>query len=112
MASLYYIGSTECALTLARYAPARFDVAAEVTVTGAADLLRLAHQVRQDMWRAVKRLRGFSPVVEVAQEGDALTIRAGGRALPPVPPTAREAIQAVLDCPKNRRRWLKHARPT
>ncbi len=110
MPTLYHIHQASNALTLARHAPARFDVAAEAAVPGAADLLRLAHQVRQDVWRAVRRLRGFSPVVEVTQTETMLHIRAGGRALPPVSPNAAQAIQAVLDCPKNRRRWLEHAR--
>lgn len=110
MPNPYHIHRAPNALTLARHAPARFDVAAEAVVPGAADLLRLAHQVRQDVWRAVRRLRGFSPTVEIRAEGDAIHIRAGGRALAPVPSTAVPAIQAVLDCPKNRRRWLRHAR--
>ncbi len=110
MPTTYTIHRAPNALTLARHAPARFDVAAEATLTGAADLLRLAHQVRQDVWRAVRRLRGFSPVVEVTQAETTLHIRAGGRALPPVSPTANSRIQAVLDDPANRSRWLRHAR--
>lgn len=112
MPTSYHIHQAPNALTLARHAPARFDVAAEAAMPGAADLLRLAHQVRQDVWRAVRRLRGFSPVVEVTQTDDTLRIRAGGRALPPISPKAAEAIQAVLDCPRNRSRWLNHARRT
>ncbi len=108
----YHIHRAPNALTLARHAPARFDVAAEATVAGAADLLRLAHQVRQDVWRAVRRLRGFSPVVQITTTDDTIHIRAGGRAMPPISGAAAPAIQAVLDCPNNRRRWLRHARPT
>lgn len=107
----YHIHRAPNALTLARHAPARFDVAAEATLAGAADLLRLAHQVRQDVWRAVRRLRGISPVVLVTTTDGTIHIRAGGRALPPISGTAAPAIQAVLDCPHNRRRWLRHARP-
>ena len=109
MDSRYHIHRAPNALTLARHAPAHFDVAAEATLADAVDLLRLAHQVRQDVWRALRRLRGFSPTVEIRAEGDMLHIRAGGRAMAPFPPTAAPAIQAVLDCPNNRRRWLKHA---
>ncbi len=76
----------------------------------APNALTLARQVRQDVWRAVRRLRGFSPVVEVTQTDDTLHIRAGGRALPPLSPTANSRIQAVLDNQANRSRWLKHAR--
>ena len=110
MPTSYHIHRVPNALTLARHAPARFDVAAEVTIAGAADLLHLAHQVRQDVWRAVRRLRGFSPVVQITTTDDMIHIRAGGRALPPVSPTANSRIQAVLDDPANRSRWLKYAR--
>lgn len=110
MPTPYHIHRTPNALTLARHAPARFDVAAEATVAGAADLLRLAHQVRQDVWRAVRRLRGFSPVVEITTTDGTIHIRAGGRALPPVSGAVRRRIQAVLDDPANRSRWLRHAR--
>ena len=110
MPTPYHIHQAPNALTLARHSPARFDVAAEAVVPGAADLLRLAHQVRQDVWRAVKRLRGFSPVVEVTQAANTLHIRAGGRALPPISGAVSSRIQAVLDDPANRSRWLRHAR--
>ena len=110
MPAAYHIHRASNVLTLARHAPARFDVAAEAVVPGAADLLRLAHQVRQDVWRAVRRVRGFSPVVEVTQTETMLHIRAGGRASPPVSDVVSRRIQAVLDDPANRSRWLRHAR--
>lgn len=45
-------------LTLSRQLPARFDVVASTTLPEG-DPLRLAHQIRQDMWRMLKRVRGF-----------------------------------------------------
>lgn len=110
MPTLYHIHRAPKALTLARHAPARFDVAAEAAIPGAADPLSLAHQVRQDVWRAVRGLRGFSPVVQITTTDNTIHIRAGGRALVPISPTANSRIQAVLDDPANRSRWLKHAR--
>jgi hypothetical protein len=110
MPTPYHIHRAPNALTLACHAPARFDVAAEATLSGAADLLRLAHQVRQDVWRAVQRLRGFSPVVQVTTTDNTIHIRAGGRALPPISGAVSSRIQTVLDDPANRSRWLRHAR--
>lgn len=65
-------------LTLARKLPARFDVEAATNLP-AAGRLRLAWQVRQDIWRALQRQRGFSPVIEVTSGPGGLFVRAGGR---------------------------------
>lgn len=102
---------TDGALTLARAAPPRFDIAAETVLPApaSASLGRVAHQVRQDMWRALRRLRGFSPVVEVRRTEAGLAIRAGGRAAAPRPGDAARRIEAVLEDPANRRRWIAHA---
>lgn len=96
------------ALTLCRQAPARFDVAVSVELP-AGDPLRLAHQVRQDMWRKLQSLRGFSPVVEVTPKGHGLRVRAGGQVLGRVPSNAAGLITDVLENPLNRARWLRHA---
>ncbi|WP_241482203.1 hypothetical protein [Leisingera sp. ANG-Vp] len=79
------------------------------TVLPAGDPLRLAHQVRQDMWRKLQSLRGFSPVVEVTQEGQGLRVRAGGQVMGRVPSNAADLIAGVLEHPGNRARWLRHA---
>ncbi len=98
-------------LILARRAPVRFDVSATVTMP----LLRktrLAHQIRQDLWRALRRQPGFTPVVKVVQEGGALAITAGGtienRPFHAGHVTAQ--IETVLNDPANRARWQRHAR--
>jgi hypothetical protein len=105
----WHIQQTDAELVLSRRLPARFDVAAEA-VLPAADPLRLAQQVRQDMWRALQSLRGFCPVVSVRRDGGRVGIRAGGELAGRVPGNARARIQAVLDHPGNRARWLRFAR--
>lgn len=89
--------------------PARFDVSAE-TVLPAAPAARVAHQVRQDVWRALQRLRGFSPVVSVQPSEKGLTVVAGGAVAGAIPPETGAEIAAVLENPANRARWLAHAR--
>ena len=95
-------------LTLARHLPARFDVAAR-TVLPLADPLRLAHQIRQDMWRALQRVRGFSPVVEICAAEEAAHVRAGGRVIGVIPPATDRKIREVLENPHHRARWLSYA---
>ncbi|KPA22105.1 hypothetical protein shim_15520 [Shimia sp. SK013] len=96
-------------LTLSRMASARFDVSAR-TVLPDGGRLAVAHQVRQDMWRALQGLRGFAPAVEVRREGGALHVRAGGQVAGAVAKTqVEDTIQGVLDCPKRRARWVRHA---
>jgi len=95
-------------LTLARALPPRFDVAAE-TVLPFARPARLAHQIRQDMWRALQSVRGFSPVVRVEARDGEMFVRAGGRAAAPVAASVRQRIEDVLEDRANRQRWLRHA---
>ncbi len=97
------------ALTVARQLPPRFDVAVSSALP-LADPLRLAQQVRQDIWRAVQRVRGFSPVVTVEVHGEALRVTAGGRVAGRVPGNLASEIRAVLEDGEKRRRWLRHAR--
>ena len=100
------------ALTVARRLPARFDLAAQTRLVGAAQVsrARVAHQVRQDMWRALQDLRGFSPVVEVRRCGGDMVVQAGGAVSGALPRAKAEAaIAAVLEDAANRRRWTRHA---
>ena len=95
-------------LTHARALPPRFDVEARAEFPPArAD--RLARQIRQDMWRALQRTPGFSPVVEVTKAENGLTVRAGGRLTRPAPKTLAARIAALLEAPHHRRRWLRYA---
>ncbi|WP_425099470.1 hypothetical protein [Tropicibacter sp. S64] len=95
---------------LARHWPPRFDVAASA---GFPMLRRgrLARQVRQDLWRVLKGLRGFSPVIQVAALGDGICLTAGGRCLTgtPLPQTTAPRIEALLSDPAHRARWISWA---
>jgi len=95
-------------LVLARRLPVQMDVCAE-TVLPDANRLKVAHQVRQDMWRALQSLRGFAPVVEVTRTAGGLHVRAGGQVDGAVPATAKEDIESVLNDPRKRDRWVRHA---
>lgn len=107
----WHILREEGALTVARHLPVRFDFAARAGFPPARKG-RLAQQIRQDMWRLLQDLRGFSPVVRVAEAGAGLSVTAGGRALRPFPKQACEArVAALLASPAHRARWLAHARP-
>lgn len=95
-------------LTLARRVPARMDVQAQTVLPGMLRRGRVAHQVRQDLWRALRRVRGFSPVVQVSRHPEALLIRAGGQIDGARPAGLCERIAAVLENPANRARWIAH----
>jgi len=104
----WHIEKAEGQVTVSRQLPARFDVRVSTYLAGG-DKLRLATQIRQDMWRAVQSLRGFSPVVQVAQSDDGLLVTAGGRVMGKVTAHLEGLIAGVLEDPKNRARWLKCA---
>lgn len=99
----------EGSYVLARQWPPRFDVAAtsEFPPMRAS---RLARQIRQDLWRALQNLRGFSPVVQIVFTEHGLTVTAGGRLSGKMSPGLESRIQAVLDDPDLRSRWSKWAR--
>jgi len=96
-------------VTVARHLPVRFDVAAEAAFPPVGRL-RLATQVRQDLWRMLQRVRGFSPVIMVEARDGGLWLRAGGRVSGPAP-VARlnDRIAAVLNDADHRARWIAHA---
>jgi hypothetical protein len=96
---------------LYRQPPPRFDISAEVFLICSCSVSqgRLAHQVRQDLWRALQNQRGFCPVVEVEQAGTTLRIRAGGRLPAPIAPNMSDRILAVLEDPQKQMRWIRHA---
>lgn len=97
------------AVTLSRRVPACWDVAVEAELPDGS-MGRIAHQVRQDLWRALQRLRGFSPAVRVEANGDGLLVTAGGAVAGAVPPGTCRKIREVLDDPANRARWVLNAR--
>ncbi len=105
----WHVAPLRDGVELSRRAPARFDLAVEARLP-LMDPLRLAHQVRQDMWRRLQRLRGFAPAVRVTRDGDHLHVTAGGAVNGPIPRAQAEAaIRAVLDDPANRARWRRFA---
>lgn len=108
MSARWHILRTQGSLTLCRQLPPRFDVTAH-TELPLADSAKVAHQIRQDMWRAVQKVRGFSPVVTVTQLGDTLHVVAGGRVNGAVPYTLGAKILSVLENPEKRARWVRHA---
>ena len=117
----WHITREEGALTLTRRLPARFDLAVTQAIacgqrgdmpvgqTGLSKT-RLAHQIRQDIWRALQHQRGFSPVVHVHDTQAGVEITAGGAfagAFAKQLCTAR--IGQILSCPVHQARWLRHA---
>jgi len=96
-------------LTLARRVPVRFDLGV-CRVLPVVNRLRLAHQVRQDMWRVLKRVKGFAPAVQIETRDGQLVVTAGGQVDGPVARAWAEArIADVLDDPVNRARWIRWA---
>lgn len=95
---------------LARRLPVRFDIEA-VSEFPPLDPSRLARQVRQDVWRMLKGLRGFSPVVEVTLDQVGVIVRAGGQVADgaAVPPNANQDLKDLLSDPSHRARWSKWA---
>lgn len=105
----WHILKDDQSVTVARRVPARFDVVAEVTLPSARKL-RVAQQVRQDLWRALQGQPGFSPVVEVRDVDGELAIRAGGQCDRQVARADMEArIDTLLNDASKRARWIRYA---
>ena len=105
----WHIERDGAVLTLARRRPARFDLSVSARLPEGSRL-RVARQIRQDLWRALQSLRGFSPVVRVVRHADGLEITAGGQVDGPFPKAKAEAtIAEVLENPANRARWARWA---
>ena len=93
-------------LTLARRLPVRLDLAAETVLPGATGRQRLAHRVRRDLWRLLRDLRGFAPVVRVRREDTGMHVVAGGEVAGRVPSGTRARVAALLNDPRHRARWM------
>lgn len=96
-------------VTISRAIPARFDVSATARFPIVART-RLAHQIRQDMWRVLQNLRGFSPVVRVERLEHELAVTAGGRLGYPIAAHVADTIEALLNDTTLRARWIKCAK--
>lgn len=94
-------------------APDRWDVAVSRAwpVPDPVSRRRMARQIRQDIWRALRTARGFTPRVLVASEDSRIHITGGGCiASGRAAPCLAGRIADILDNPHNRRRWAAHAR--
>ena len=111
MSARWHITHLDGAVTLSRHLPARFDVAASTQFPPLRPV-RLAHQIRQDLWRALSTLRGFSPVVRLEPTEAGWAVTAGGRVMGRIGPHVEGTIAALLSDPAKRTRWVRHARVT
>ncbi|MEM9427938.1 MAG: hypothetical protein AAGA32_00370 [Pseudomonadota bacterium] len=96
-------------LRLSRPGRARLDIAVSREMPAPGSRARLAHQIRQDLWRALRDVRGFSPVIVVERRDRMARVTAGGWLLRPAPPGTAARIARLLDDPGLRRRWLAQA---
>ncbi len=105
----WFVRWDETSFALTRRLPVRWDVAA---VTRLPDLgrRRLAHAVRQDLWRAFQRVRGFAPVVEVTRDAHGVRLCAGGAVLGRVPGGMAAKLSDFLADPRFRAAWTRAAR--
>ena len=92
--------------------PDRWDIAVRRVwaVGGPVSRRRYARQVRQDIWRAARAVRGFVPRVLVARTSRTIEITGGGTCLGARPPVLAQRIATLLDNPANRARWDAFAR--
>lgn len=105
----WHILKDDQSVTVARRVPARFDVVSEAKLP-LGDKLRVAQQVRQDLWRALQNQTGFSPVVEVRESDGALSIRAGGQCDRKIArQTVESRIADLLNDASKRARWVRFA---
>lgn len=96
-------------LTLYRSKPVRFDLLVEADLPRM-DRARLAHQIRQDMWRALQTIRGFRPAVQVTRTDAGVHVRAGGAIEARFPMGhAAQRLKSVLEDPENQARWQRFA---
>jgi len=92
-------------LILTRRLPVRFDLAVEGWLPDA-PRARVAHRLRQDMWRELQDLRGFAPAVQVWRMAGGLRVRAGGAVAARFARAGAEArIAALLQDPARVARW-------
>lgn len=67
--------------------------------------------VRKDIWRALRDLRGFAPVVFACAEPSGVRIKAGGQLVGGLALGAHEnRLRAVLEDGQTRARWQRCAR--
>jgi len=106
----WHILREDWGLIVARRVPVRFDVSAEARFAPVRKL-PLAHQIRQDLWRALQAVRGFAPVVQVRDAEGGVVVRAGGQVDGRFDRAKLNArIAEMLAHPPHIARWLRWAR--
>jgi hypothetical protein len=106
----WHLIDEEGRLTLSRRLPVRFDLAVEGALPEASRA-RVAHRLRQDMWRELQGLRGFAPAVQVWRVPGGLRVKAGGAVPARSARAAAEArIAALLEDPARVARWTGRVR--
>lgn len=74
---------------------------------------RLAHQVRQDVWRLLRRKRGYLPVIEVEEACGGTAIRVGApTSCGPLAPRDIDRVTQLLTDLATQARWHRFAAPT
>ena len=98
-------------LTLACRMPIRWDMEARAHLgAGPLSRTRVAPQIRQDIWRALQKLRGFAPLVEVTEVAGGYDLRAGGTVAARFP--RAHTIAGILEVLRDRdrqARWVHSA---
>lgn len=102
-------------LVLSRHRGARAQgpgLWAETRLPGRLRLGVLAHEIRKDIWRALRDLRGFAPVVELrpCAEESGVCVRAGGTVMLRPPAALQRRLEEVLEHPARRARWIAHSK--
>ena len=87
--------------------PGQFDITPRPLSPGAAR--RMARAIRQDLWRACKSVRAFTPRVHVILAEGLATITAGATVQAAIPPDLSARVAALLDDPKKRALWHVYA---
>lgn len=104
----WYTCGDGAVFALSRRLPLRWDVDAH-TVLPDLGRRRLAHAIRQDMWRMLQDVRGFAPAVEVTRTEAGCAVRAGGAVAGRVPGGMAARIAGMLADPSRRAAWSRAA---
>ena len=108
MPNTWIIEQSDERILVTRRKPVRWDVSAQAEFPRCR-ALRLAHQIRQYMWRELQKIKGFCPAVEI-QIGNTLHVKAGGRVARHVHPRASQWVDDLLNSDTHRRRWMAYAK--
>ena len=109
MSRRWHILWDEPQLTLCRHLPPRFDLRAQTRLPGG-DPVRLAHQIRQDIWRRLQSVRGV--LAGDPPDRRPAHMLGGDRrraAALPIASALTTRLEEVLEDHSTRRRWIRHA---